>query len=141
MLQLPLDQLLLVFTQIALLVVLILRMWYAGLHRIYPLFFSYLLADLLLTSILLAVPYKGRAYPYFWVASEGINACCYTLIVVELYRVVLRDLPGIATISRRYITVTVAVATVGSLLLLRLERSEERRVGKEGRSRWSPDHS
>src|ERR1017187_2113310 len=123
MLQLPLDQLLLVFTQIALLVVLILRMWYAGLHRIYPLFFSYLLADLLLTSILLAVPYKGRAYPYFWVASEGINACCYTLIVVELYRVVLRDLPGIATISRRYITVTVAVATVGSLLLLRLEET------------------
>lgn len=123
MLQLPLDQLLLVFTQIALLVVLILRMWYAGLHRIYPLFFSYLLADLLLTSILLAVPYKGRAYPYFWVASEGINACCYTLIVVELYRVVLRDLPGIATISRRYITITVAVATVGSLLLLRLEEA------------------
>ena len=31
-------------------------------------------------------------------------------------------------------------ATVISLAGIRQLRSEERRVGKEGRSRWSPDH-
>src|SRR5271166_2448508 len=121
--QLPIDQLVLVLAQTALLATLLVRMWLAGLQRIYPFFFSYLLADLLQTLILSAVPFKGRAYPYIWVASEGIIAGCSALIVVELYRVVLRELPGIATISRRYITGTVAVATVGSLLLLRLEEA------------------
>jgi hypothetical protein len=123
MLQLPLDQLVLIVAQAALLATLVARMWIADLHRIYPFFFLYLLADLLQTLIGVSIPFKGPAYPYFWVASEGTIACCYALIVIELYRVVLRDLPGIATISRRYITVTVAVATVGSLLLLRLEEA------------------
>jgi hypothetical protein len=123
MLQLPLDQLVLVVAQGALLVTLIVRLWLAGLQRVYPHFFSYLLAELLQTGILSVISYKAHEYRYFWMATEGIVACCYTLIVVELYRVVLRDLPGIATISRRYITITVAVAIVGSLLLLRLEET------------------
>lgn len=123
MLQLPLDQLVLVVAQAALLIALILRLWAAGLHRVYPFFFSYLLVDLLQTISLSAIPFRSRAYRDLWVASEGIIDCCYALIVVELYRVVLRDLPGIATISRRYITITVAVATLGSLLLLRLEET------------------
>jgi len=123
MLQLPLDQLLLVVAQAALLIALIVRLWSADLYRIYPYFFGYLLAELLRTLIASVIPFTGHAYRYFLMASEGVIACYYTLIVVELYRVVLRDLPGIATISRRYITVTVAVATVGSLLLLRLEET------------------
>jgi hypothetical protein len=123
MLQLPLDQLVLVVVQAALLTALIVRLWSADLYRIYPYFFGYLLAELLRTLIASVIPFQGHAYRYFWVASEAIIACCYTLIVFELYRVVLRELPGIATISRRYITVTLAVATVGSLLLLRLEET------------------
>ena len=38
------------------------------------------------------------------------------------------------------ITVTAAVAQVVSLMIAPLSRSEERRVGKECRSRWSPYH-
>jgi hypothetical protein len=122
MLQLPLGQLVLVITQAALLIILIVRLWSAGLNRLYPYFFGYLVAELLRTIVMSAVPFKGRAYPYFWVGGEAVIACFYALIVVELYRVVLRDLPGIASISRRYITATVAIATVGSLLLLSLEQ-------------------
>jgi len=123
MLQFPLGQQLLIVAQAALLVALIVSLWATGLRRVYPYFFSYLLADLLQTLILSVVPYNAHAYRYFWMASDGIIAYCYTLIVVELYRVVLRDLPGIATVSRRYITITVAIASVGSLLLLRLEET------------------
>jgi hypothetical protein len=125
MLQLPLDQLVLDVAQLALLIILIVRLWLAGLQRVYPFFFTYLVAELLQILLLSAIPNSrhGHAYRYFWVASEGIIDCCYALIVVELYRVVLRDLPGIATISRRYVTITVAVATLGSLLLLRLEET------------------
>ncbi len=123
MLQLPLDQLVLVLAQAALLVTLIARLWYAGLQRVYPYFFGYLLAQLLQMLGGLVIPFKGRVYPYYWVGSEGIIACFYALIVVELYRVVLRDLPGIASISRRYIKVTLAVAVLVSLLVLRLEEA------------------
>jgi hypothetical protein len=123
MLQLPLDQLVLVVVQIAILLVLIARLWSNGLHLIYPFFFSFLVADMLQTLIASTIPYKGHAYPRYWVASEGVIGCCYALIVVELYRVVLRDLPGIASISRRYITITVGIAILGSLLLLRLEET------------------
>ena len=118
MLQLPLGQLVLLTIQATILFTLIVRIWSAGLYVLYPFFFSYLVADLLQTLIGSAMPYNGHAYARFWVASEGIIDCCYALIVVELYRIVLRDLPGIASISRRYITVTVAIAIVASLLLL-----------------------
>jgi hypothetical protein len=120
MLQLPLDQLVLVVIQAALLIFLIVRLWSADLYRVYPYFFGYLVAELLRGVLMSVVPFKGRAYPYFWVGGEAVIVCFYALIVVELYRVVLRELPGIASISRRYITATVGIATVGSLLLLSL---------------------
>ena len=120
MLQLPLGQLLLVIIQTAILLTLIVRIWTAGLYVLYPYFFSYLVADLLQTLIGAAIPINGLAYPRFWVASEGVIDCCYALIVFELYRVVFRDLPGIASISRRYITVTVVIAILGALFLPRL---------------------
>src|ERR1700719_2946607 len=104
MLQLPLDQLVLVLVQAALLIALLARLWSADLYRIYPFFFSYLLAELLRTVILAFVPFKGPMFPPSWVATELIVDCFYALIVVELYRVVLRELPGIATTSRRYIS-------------------------------------
>jgi hypothetical protein len=128
MLQLPLDQLVLVLAQAALLIVLIARLWSADLHRIYPFFFSYLLAELLRTVLMSFIPFRSRLYPNFWVAGEVIVVCFYHLIVVELYRGVLRDLPGIATTARRFITGTVVVATLGSLLLLLLEEKPKNLV-------------
>jgi hypothetical protein len=123
MLQLPLDQLLLILLQDALLLALILRIWTAGLYRLYPYFFSYLLAELARQAIMTSVPYRSNSFKYFWVSTEGVVACFYVLIVVELYRVILRDLPGIASISRRYITATLGIAILLSLLLLRVEEA------------------
>jgi hypothetical protein len=121
--QLPIDQLILLVAQTALLVGLIVRIWSAALYRVYPYFFTYLLAELLQTVVLAATPFRGRAYPFVWIATEAMVVCFQALIVSELYRVILRDLPGIASISRRYITVTLGVAILGSLLLLQLEET------------------
>ena len=65
--QLPLDQLALVTIQTALLVALTARIWSAALYRVYPYFFSYLVALLLQVLILSAVPFRGGAYPDIWV--------------------------------------------------------------------------
>jgi hypothetical protein len=123
MLQLPLGQLVLVVVQTAILFTLIVRVWTAGLYVLYPYFFSYLLVDFFQTLLLVSISFQGWLYRRLWVASESLIDCCYVLIVFELYRVVLRDLPGIASISRRYITITVSIAIPLSLLVLRLEET------------------
>lgn len=116
------DQLLL-WLQTAGLVLLSVRIWWTGLYRTYPSFFLYLLAALLQSAVLAAVPYASSAYRYAWLATEGLIACFYALVVLELYSVVLRDLTGIARLSRRYIQGALFLAIVVSVLLLALEKS------------------
>ena len=105
------------------LIVLLFRMWKAGLQRVYVYFFSYLLLVLFESAVLALVGYGTVAYGYVWMATEVLSLCFYTLIVLECYDSVLRDLGGIATISRRYIKITLAIAVIAALLLLGLERT------------------
>ncbi|HWY48780.1 MAG TPA: hypothetical protein VNX70_15435 [Bryobacteraceae bacterium] len=105
------------------LIVLLFRMWKAGLQRVYVYFFSYLLLVLFESAVLALVGYGTVAYGYVWMATEVLSLCFYTLIVLECYDSVLRDLGGIATISRRYIKITLGIAVISALLLLGLERT------------------
>lgn len=116
------DQLLLV-VQATGLVLLCIRMSWIGLRRVYPYFFVYLLLGLLQIVVLFFVPYSGVLYRDTWVVSEGLIVCFYALVVLELYSAVLRNLVGIARLSRRYIEASLALAVVASLLLLVLEKS------------------
>jgi hypothetical protein len=120
--QIPADQLIPFLIQTALLPILIVRIWTASLQRIYPFFFSYLVFSFVAGLFFFFIPYQSRAYAYFYLVSEALTACFYVLIVMELYRVGLRDLPGIATVMRRYIRITIAIAIVISLLLLFFEQ-------------------
>jgi hypothetical protein len=125
----PIDQQLLVGLQTGALVGLILRLWWNGLYRIYPCFFSYLLLALLQTAILPFVPYSSLAYGNWWMLSEGLIVCAYVLVILELYKVLLSGLPGITTVVRRYIKWTLVVAIFGSLLLLGAERAPLSMIG------------
>src|SRR5256885_12342914 len=49
------------------------------------------------------------------------------------------DQAGRERVERRALRI-IGVCFVALALLVAIDRSEERRVGKEGRSRWSPDH-
>jgi len=118
----PLERFLLVFQSVAL-VGLCFRMWRAGLHRVYVYFFSYLVLAFLQSVPLPALTYGTVLYGYAWIATEGAIACLYALIVLECYASVLRDLGGIASISRRYIKITLGIAIMMALLLLGLERT------------------
>ena len=55
--------------------------------------------------------------------------CAHVLVVLELCKVLLLDLPGITTVARRYIKWTMAVAIAGSLVLLRVERAPVSVIG------------
>ncbi|HYL75425.1 MAG TPA: hypothetical protein VEU96_14530 [Bryobacteraceae bacterium] len=119
----PAAQLVFLVIQTAALIGLSVRIWWSGLYRLYPFFFGYLLATLLQTAVLTLTPYDRTHYPYAWIPTEGIILCFYSLIVLECYTIALRGLPGIASLSRRYIKAGLAVAIVVSLLLLGLEKA------------------
>ena len=125
----PLEQQLLLALQTCALVGLIIRLWWTGLFRTYPFFFGYLLASLLQTAVLPLVPYRSLAYRNAWLATEGLIVCEHVLVVLELCKVLLRDLPGITTVARRYIKWTMSVAIAGSLVLLRVERAPVSVIG------------
>ena len=120
--RLPLEQQILVILQIAALLALCLRIWWSGLYRIYKYFFSYLLLAFLQIIILVLLPFDSLLYRDAWVATEGLIVCLYGLVVLELCSVVLRDLVGIATVSRQYVKVALGLAILVSLLLLGLEK-------------------
>ena len=119
----PLDQEILIILQTAVLVSLSFRLWWTKLHRVYLYFFGYLLAELLQIGILIVVPFRTNLYRDAWVATESITLCFYVLVVLELYGLVLRDLAGIASVSRRYIKITLAIAILFSLLPLYFEKT------------------
>jgi len=122
--QLPVEQQILLITQIAALAILCLRMWATGLYRIYVYFFGYLVLELLQTLIPLLVPLESRLYQDLYYVSEALIMACYALVVLELYSKVFRDLEGIASTARRYIQGTLVVSIGLALLPLPLEQAK-----------------
>jgi len=129
MYQLPLEQWLLVWIQIAALFMLCAKLWRSGLRKIYPFFFSYLALEFLQTLIPLFLPVNGKLYMDGYVVSQGLIVCSYIFVILELYSVVLRNLAGIANLSRRSIKIFLVVATLPSLLLLRIEKMPDKLTG------------
>lgn len=119
--QLPIEQQILLGVEVAALAILCLRICFAGLYRVYPYFFGYLLLELMQALIPVLAPLGSRLYLDSYVASQALIVAFYALVVLELYSKVLRDLPGIAGTARRYIKVMLVLAIGIALLPLRLE--------------------
>lgn len=128
--RLPFDQQVLLVIQTAALVGVFVRLWWTGLNRVYRYFFGYLIIELLQTVALASVPFYSNLYRDVWVATNGLIVCFYALIVLELYNVVLGDLAGIASTSRRYIKITLGLAILASLLLLSFEKAPKNMTGQ-----------
>jgi hypothetical protein len=119
----PIEQEILIILQTGALITLSCRLWWTRLYRVYLYFFGYLIAELLQIGVLTSVPFRSNLYRDAWVGTESITICFYVLVVLELYSVALRDLAGIAKVSRRYIKLTLAASILLSLLPLYLEKS------------------
>src|SRR5713226_262848 len=118
--QAPVEQQILFVLQTAALIVLCIRLYRERLHRVYVYFFGYLFMALLQIVIGASLPFRSNLYRNAWVATESVTICFYVLVVLELYSIALRDLAGIASVSRRYIKLTLAASILLSLLPLYL---------------------
>jgi hypothetical protein len=127
--QLPVEQQILLVVQIVALSTLCLRMWLAGLHRVYVYFFGYLVLELLQSLIPVLVPLGSPLYRDAFVASQALIVSFYALVVLELYAKVLGDLTGIASVARRYIQIILVLAIGIALVLLGLVQSETTPTG------------
>src|SRR5438132_12134520 len=89
---------------------------------------------------------------FFFQAEDGIRDHCVTGVQTCALPIWMQDLaremnlsetaflqPGDDGYALRWFTPAVEVALCGHATLASAHRSEERRVGKECRSRWSPD--
>ncbi|HTR36050.1 MAG TPA: hypothetical protein VMH80_09125 [Bryobacteraceae bacterium] len=106
-----------------------LRMWLTGLYRTYVWFFAYLLLELLQILVPFIVPINTRMYRDVFAATQFLVICGYVLVVLELYSIILRSLVGIASLSRKYIKITLGVAIVASLLTLGLQEPQNTITG------------
>jgi len=127
--RLPIEQQILLAAQAIGIAVLCFRLWRTGLHRIYVWFFGYLVVELAQILVPIVIPIGSQMYRNAFTAVEALSVCCYVLVVLELYSIILGGLAGIATWSRRYIKVTLAVAIVASLLALGLEKPPDTVTG------------
>lgn len=127
--QLPIEQQILLIIEIAALAALCIRMWLAGLHKVYVCFFGYLVLELLQTLIPVLVPLRSRFYVDLYAASQALIVVFYALVVLELYSKVLGDLPGIAGTAHRYIKVVLVLAIVIAVLPLHLEPAKTTALG------------
>jgi hypothetical protein len=102
---------------------LLIRFSYTGLYKTYRFFFAYLMIVCVQGIAPFFLRRRTFSYGMVFFITEAIILCLYALIVLELYSVVLRELPGIASIARRYIRIAIAIAILISALLLGLERT------------------
>jgi hypothetical protein len=88
------------------------RMAREKLHRIYPFFYTWLIAEVIRAAVLLPMRPRRSLYAWTYVFTEPVIWLLYFLIVWELYSLVLRSHPGIATAGKRTMLVTMTVALV-----------------------------
>src|SRR5258708_39274129 len=119
----PPEQVALLILENSILAGLIFRVLVTGLFRRYPCFFGYLLVASLQALVLGFLSVNSPSYIYPWLITQALLTCFCALIVLELYGLVLRDLTGIASASRRYLKLCLGLAIVGSLLLLLIEKT------------------
>ena len=121
--RIPPAELALLILQHSILAGLVIRVIMTGLFRTYPYFFGFLLVASLQAVISPFLSPNSPSYVYPYLITQGLLTCFCALIVLELYTLILRDLRGLASASRRYLKLCLGLAIIGSLLLLLLERT------------------
>lgn len=98
--------------------ILLARMVISRLHVVYRYFFFYLLFRLARSLLLAGLDRHTSAYGWAYLATEPVLWVLYVLVVLELFTIVLRDYPGIQTLSRRVLAVGLTISAAVALATL-----------------------
>jgi hypothetical protein len=92
----------------------VLRLYHCGLCRRYRAFFGFLILEFLRGVILTPLNPRGFAYQKIWVLTEPLDWLMYSLVVLEIYALVLKDYRGLATVGRWSLLVAVSIALLAA---------------------------
>ena len=96
-------------------VVLLARLWNFGLLPTYRFFASYLLFDVIRSAFVFS---STTIYAWMWVTTEPLLWLLYIVVVLELYSLVFKNYPGIATMGRWAVMGTLSLSFIVALLTL-----------------------
>jgi len=94
------------------------RLFTAGLHRRYRVFFLYCAFATLHLGVLDSFSQSSDAYQHIWVLTEPVEWLFFVLLVLEIYSLVLQDYRGLATVGRWTLILAVVLAVGASLASL-----------------------
>lgn len=89
------------------------------LHRVYPRFFQYVLLEGFFLAILLSIGPGRTLYFWVWLAAQAVLWIFYFLVIIELYRSVLVQYPGLASFGRKVMAGALGVAILVTIATLR----------------------
>ena len=99
-------------------VVAVARVIQLRLHRVYPLFLSFLSASLILQSAAVGFGTKSLAFFYTFVVLDPLRNVLYLLVVWELFSVIFRNYAGLRSLSRWVMGIAAAISPIGLILSL-----------------------
>lgn len=106
------------FITIALLSILLLRLFVTGLARTYVWLTAFLLTDLILQVVLRMVTYGTDTYALMYFAAQPLRWIVYFGVIFELYSLILREHAGILAFGRRWLIRALGLAALISVSTL-----------------------
>jgi hypothetical protein len=91
------------------------RLWSEGLVRLYVFLAVFLAAETVATAILLPVSPKSSLYVDIFYVFTFISWILSYLIVLELYRLILEDYPGISAVGRKAVSWSLGLGVIASI--------------------------
>lgn len=101
---------------------LVVRLLTSGLYKTYGLFFAFLCTSFVGECVGAGLAARTDFYAYWFIGVETVRTLFSAVIILDLYSLVLKDLPGLARVAKRYFAVALGISIAGSLLLLSFEQ-------------------
>ena len=101
-------------------ILLLLKLWRANLATKYKAFTTFVIFELVRSSVAALIPRKTNTYAEFFLLTEPIVWLLFALVTLEVYQSVFRTLPGISRFTRYVIVsatgVAIAISTISLML-------------------------
>jgi hypothetical protein len=91
-------------------------MWTQNLVKVYLFLVIFLAGEVLQNLVLLPIKFPSSRYGLIYMWSTPVLWLLAYLVVLELYRLIFEDYPGIASAGRKAVTVLMVLAVAGSFL-------------------------
>ncbi len=109
------------YAQIAAFAILLWRLSKTKLTGIYRYFTAYVVFQVFRLTLVVFIPYRSNAYGYFFFTCEPIVWILSALAILEVYGIVLRNHPGIASWGRWALIASIGASVVLSFCTLFLD--------------------